>query len=184
MVFTAYYNKENSTVIIATKTVENPSIETVGNVTVLRNDNEVVGLNIKTDREFSSHLIDANEFAAEIKEYYGDVEIEFPFVYGEIMTCEAHPKSTKLQICQIDIAQEELVQIVCGAANCAAGNMAIVARVGAVMPTGMSIVPSKLIDVASSGMLCSNYELGLEQVAKKGIALFSIDEKTKGAAIL
>ncbi len=184
MVFTAYYNKENSTVIIATKTVTNPQVEVFDNVTVLRSDDEVVGLNIKTDREFTSHLIDANEFANEIKKYYGDVTIEFPFVYGEIVTCEAHPKSTKLQICQIDINQDELVQIVCGAANCAANNMAIVARVGAVMPTGMNIVPSKLIDVDSSGMLCSNYELGIEKEMKKGIALFDLNTKVKGAAII
>ncbi len=184
MIFTAYYNKENQTVIIATKTVTNPTVKTEGNITVLSKGDEVVGLNIKTEREFTSHLIDANEFKEEIQQYYGEVEIEFPFVYGEITSCEAHPKSTKLQVCQIDIAQDELVQIVCGAANCAANNLAIVARVGAVMPTGMNIVPSKLIDVDSAGMLCSNYELGIEKEIKKGIALFDLRSKIKGEAIL
>lgn len=184
MIFTAYYNQENQTVIIATKTVNEPEVTTEGNITVLRQGQTVVGLNIKTERQFNSHLIDANEFATEIKKYYGDVIIEAPFVYGKISSCEPHPKSKKLQICQVDIAEEQMVQIVCGAANCAADNIAIVARVGAVMPTGMNITPSKLIDIDSAGMLCSNYELGLEQEMKKGIALFDLDSKTIGKAII
>lgn len=183
MILTGYYNKKNKMVIITKKNVENPVVETFGNVTVMKKEDEVVALNIKTDREFTSHMVDVNEFADELKEYFGIEKAEAPFVYGEIVTCEAHPKSKKLQICQININEEENLQIVCGAANCAAGNIAIVARVGAVMPTGMYIGASKLIDVDSAGMLCSDYELGFSAEAKKGITLFAIGEKEIGSKI-
>ncbi len=183
MVLTGYYNKENKTVIIVKKNVENPTVEIKNDVTILSKDNEVVGLNIKTEKEYNSHLVDLNQYQEIIAEYMGINEIEAPFVYGEIVSCEKHPKSEKLQICQINVGKTENIQIVCGASNCTDQKIAIVAMVGAVMPTGMAIVPSKLIDVPSNGMLCSEYELGLVSEMKKGIKLFDLGEKTIGTMI-
>ncbi len=183
MVLTGYYNQENKTVVIIKKNVENPTIKTKGDITILSNDNEVVGLNIKVNQDHSSHIVDLSEYQAVINEYFGVTKIENPFIYGEIISCEKHPKSEKLQICQINVNQEEPIQIVCGASNCVAGKIAIVAMVGAVMPTGLQITSSKLIDVPSEGMLCSEYELGLVSEMKKGIKLFELGEKTIGEMI-
>ncbi len=183
MVLTGYYNKANKTVIITKKNVENPEVKIVDNVTILAKDGEVVGLNIKTEREFTNHIVDLRAFASEIKTYMDIEEYSAPFVYGKIVSCEKHPKSEKLQICQIDVNQDELIQIVCGASNCQADNIAIVAMVGAIMPTGLAIVPSKLIDVPSNGMLCSEYELGLISEKKKGIKLFELGTKEIGQMI-
>ncbi len=183
MILTGYYNKKNKVVVITKKNVDNPAVETIGNVTIMKKNEEVVALNIKTEREFTSHMVDVNEFAKEIKTYFKIEDAQAPFVYGKIIKCEAHPKSNKLQVCEIDINQAENLQIVCGASNCTADKIAIVARVGAVMPTGMYIGASKLIDVDSAGMLCSEYELGFTSEAKKGIALFEIGEKEIGSKI-
>ena len=40
---------------------------------------------------------------------------------GQVMTCEAHPNSDHLHICQVDLGDGQLTQIVCGAPNVAAG---------------------------------------------------------------
>ena len=38
-------------------------------------------------------------------------------VVGEVKECVPHPNSDHLSICQVDIGEEELSQIVCGAPN-------------------------------------------------------------------
>ena len=51
-------------------------------------------------------------------------------VVGHVLECVKHPDATKLNICQVDIGKE-IVQIVCGAKNVAAGQYVPVAVVGA-----------------------------------------------------
>ena len=74
-----------------------------------------------------------------------------------------HPDADKLRICQVDDGSGELLQIVCGAPNAAAGIKVPLARVGAELPGGMKIGVAKMRGVKSSGMLCSARELGLSQ---------------------
>lgn len=75
----------------------------------------------------------------------------------------------KLNVCQVDVG-DEVLQIVCGAKNIAAGQNVVVAKVGAVMPSGMIIKDAELRGVPSSGMICSERELGLtDSEEKKGI---------------
>lgn len=91
-----------------------------------------------------------------------------PFVVGYVQSCEPHPDSDHLHVCQVDIGTEKL-QIVCGAANVREGLYVAVAKIGALMPSGKRIVPSVLRKVASEGMLCSARELYFTSMAKKGI---------------
>ena len=84
-------------------------------------------------------------------------------VVGRVVACEKHPDADKLNVCQVDVGSETR-QIVCGAANVAAGQFVPVAVVGAVMPGGLEIKPVKLRGVDSAGMICSATELGLPKV--------------------
>ncbi|MDX1497239.1 MAG: phenylalanine--tRNA ligase subunit beta, partial [Salinisphaeraceae bacterium] len=86
-------------------------------------------------------------------------------VVAEVTAVEAHPDADKLRICQVNDGSGEVLQIVCGAANVAAGMRVPLARIGAVLPNGMKIKPAKLRSVESSGMLCSAVELGLAEQA-------------------
>src|SRR5690606_31630774 len=52
-------------------------------------------------------------------------------VVGHVLSCEEHPNSDHLKICQVDVGEEEPIQIICGAPNVAAGQKVIVALVGA-----------------------------------------------------
>ncbi len=172
MIVSTYYNKENDVVLMAT-TKKHNQVESNGNVTVLKSGEETVGVNgFSLDLDLQVGLNDSNLMPEELKSMF-DGQIENPFEVGLIESLEKHPKSEKLNVCQVKL-NSGTTQIVCGASNVSAGIKVIVAKVGAVMPNGMSIVPSKLIDVPSNGMICSLRELGREQV-NPGIEILGDD---------
>ncbi|MCE4964356.1 phenylalanine--tRNA ligase subunit beta [Staphylococcus haemolyticus] len=82
-------------------------------------------------------------------------------VVGYIQSKEKHPDADKLNICQVDIGEEEPVQIVCGAPNVDAGQHVIVAKVGGRLPGGIKIKRAKLRGERSEGMICSLQEIGI-----------------------
>ena len=82
-------------------------------------------------------------------------------VVGYVVEREKHPDADKLSVCKVDVGGEELLQIVCGAKNVAAGQKVPVATVGAVLPGDFHIKKAKLRGVESQGMICSAKELGL-----------------------
>ena len=107
-----------------------------------------------------------------------DVDFTPKFVVGYVEQKEKHPNADKLNICTVDVGSEKL-QIVCGAQNVEAGQKVVVAKVGAVMPSGMIIRDAELRGVASSGMICSAKELNLPDAPEeKGILVLSADAVT------
>ena len=90
-------------------------------------------------------------------------------VIGQVKTIEKHPDAEKLVICQVDVGQPELVQIVTGAPNVFEGaKVPVVLDGGRVAgghdgtrtPGGIKIKKGKLRGVESFGMMCSIEELG------------------------
>ncbi|GAF13430.1 phenylalanyl-tRNA synthetase beta chain [Bacillus sp. JCM 19045] len=105
-------------------------------------------------------------------------------VVGYVMDKQQHPDADKLNVCQVDIGDEEPVQIVCGAPNVDSGQFVAVAKVGARLPGGMKIKKAKLRGQVSQGMICSLQELGIENklVPKQyaeGIYVFPQTETVK-----
>ncbi len=84
-------------------------------------------------------------------------------VVGHVLAREQHPDADKLSVCRVDAGQDEELQIVCGAANVAAGMKVPVALVGATLPGDFKIKKAKLRGVQSLGMICSASELGLAE---------------------
>ncbi len=82
-------------------------------------------------------------------------------VVAQIASIAPHPQADRLRVCQVDTGDGQLLQIVCGAANARAGLKTALAKIGAQLPTGLTIKPAKLRGVESQGMLCSATELGL-----------------------
>jgi phenylalanyl-tRNA synthetase beta chain len=87
-------------------------------------------------------------------------------VIGQVISCERHPDADKLTICQVDVAQDELLNIVCGAPNVAPGQKVPVALVGCTLypsgaDEGFTIKKAKIRGVESFGMICAEDELGL-----------------------
>ena len=85
-------------------------------------------------------------------------------VVARIVEAVRHPEADRLQICQVDAGQGQLLQIVCGAPNARPGLVAPLALVGAQIGT-LKISAAKLRGVDSNGMLCSAKELGLDSDA-------------------
>ena len=90
-------------------------------------------------------------------------------VIGQVKKIERHPDADKLVICQVDIGEPELTQIVTGAANVFEGAKVPVVldggRVagghdGTKTPGGIKIKKGKLRGIESNGMMCSIEELG------------------------
>ncbi len=82
-------------------------------------------------------------------------------VVARIVECAKHPEADRLQVCQVDAGQGELLQIVCGAPNARPGLVAPLATIGTTVGT-LTIKAAKLRGVASNGMLCSAKELGID----------------------
>ncbi len=81
---------------------------------------------------------------------------------GRVVECGQHPDADKLRVTKVDVGEAELLDIVCGAANCRQGLKVAVATVGAVLPGDFKIKKAKLRGQPSHGMLCSFSELGID----------------------
>ena len=80
---------------------------------------------------------------------------------GQVVSVEPHPDADKLRCCKVDVAGDELLSIVCGAANVRQDLKIPVAVVGSVLPGNFKIKKAKLRGVESFGMLCGASEIGL-----------------------
>lgn len=88
-------------------------------------------------------------------------------VAGYVKTCEQHPNADKLNLCEVDIGEDDNLQIICGANNIDTGQKVVVAKPGAVLPGDFKIKQVKLRGIESNGMICSLQELS---VADKFVA--------------
>ena len=86
-------------------------------------------------------------------------------VVGHVITCEQHPNADRLKVTTVDVGTENLLQIVCGAANVATNQKVLVATIGTTLydKNGESFIikKGKIRDVESHGMICAEDELGL-----------------------
>lgn len=190
-----FYNKNGigDTLIIALTDIENRTYERKGNVAKIfdQDSGTVAGYNIfsiseqlQIDAVGQVELTEALiEKINEIIKQNGfddqlDADLSPKFVVGYVETKEKHPNADKLSICTVNVGAEQL-QIVCGAPNVDAGQKVVVAKVGAVMPSGLVIKDAELRGVASSGMICSARELALPNAPEEKGILVLADEEYK-----
>ena len=85
-------------------------------------------------------------------------------VIAEVLTCDAHPNSDHLHVTTVNIGDGNAIQVVCGAANVAAGQKVVLATVGTTLYSGeesFQIKKSKIRGEESFGMICAEDEIGL-----------------------
>ena len=86
-------------------------------------------------------------------------------VVAEVVECGKHPDADKLHVTKVNAGTGELLQIVCGAPNVAAGQKVLLATIGTrlVFSNGeeVKIKKSKIRGIESFGMICAEDELGL-----------------------
>ena len=157
-------------------------------VVEIKKENEVVGYNIfnvsnNVTINDNGHIKLTTELIKDLQQliteagfdYQLDTDVSPKFVVGYVETKEKHPNADKLSVLNVNVGTEKL-QIVCGAPNVESGQKVVVAKVGAVMPSGMVIKDAQLRGVDSSGMICSMKELNLPNAPKeKGIMVLNDD---------
>lgn len=97
-------------------------------------------------------------------------------VVGHIVEYGQHPDADKLSLLKVEVGEATPLQIICGAPNHKLGDKVIVAKIGAILPGNFKIKKAKVRGVESSGMLCSEVELGIGTEAD-GITILSKDAK-------
>lgn len=191
----AFYNKQGIgdvlLVQLQTETPEKIKTEDNGDVTLIKDGSgKIAGFNLFNASQYISlpetGTIDVSEqLVTELQnaleknsiDFLLEVDLTPKFVVGFVDSMEKHPNADKLNVCQVNVGTEQL-QIVCGAPNVAAGQKVVVAKVGAVMPSGLLIKDAELRGVASSGMICSAKELALPDAPEeKGILVLDDDEE-------
>ena len=90
-------------------------------------------------------------------------------VVGKILEVLPHPNADKLRVCKVDIADDEIHDIVCGGSNLEAGMLVVVACPGSFVKwhgegEPVEIKNTKLRGVASFGMICASVEVGLAEL--------------------
>ena len=82
-------------------------------------------------------------------------------VVAEVVECYDHPDSDHLHITKLNTGAPDLLQVVCGAPNVAAGQKVLLATVGTKLGEDFKIKKSKIRGVESNGMICAEDELGI-----------------------
>ncbi|MEI2710510.1 MAG: phenylalanine--tRNA ligase subunit beta [Chitinophagaceae bacterium] len=106
-------------------------------------------------------------------------------VIGEVLSCEPHANADKLKVTSVNIGAAEPLQVVCGAANVAAGQKVVVATVGTtIYPIGgepLTMRVAKIRGVESYGMICAEDEIGIG-TNHDGIMVLPTDTKVGSLA--
>ena len=101
-------------------------------------------------------------------------------IVGEVMQCDKHPGADRLSLCKVNSGSGELLQIVCGAPNVAAGQKVMLAPVGTKLTPfsgePFEIKKSKIRGEVSEGMLCAEDEVGMG-TSHAGLLILPADSK-------
>ena len=99
-------------------------------------------------------------------------------IIGEVLSCVSHPNADKLNITTVNLGDDNVRQIVCGAPNVATGQKVVVAPVGStVYPLSgdpFKIKEAKIRGELSEGMICAEDEIGLGK-SHDGIMVLASD---------
>lgn len=189
-----FYNQNGvGDVLLVQMTTERPEdreIEKMKDITLIKDaaTDKIIAMNVFNASKYVNveavgQVETTKEIVAQLQEVLKtngvelelDVDFSPKFVIGHVIEKEKHPNADKLSICKVDVGTETL-QIVCGAPNVEKDQKVVVAKVGAVMPSGMVIKDAELRGIASSGMICSAKELGIPNApVEKGIMVLAED---------
>ena len=122
-------------------------------------------LQLDIDPEHVSHILTDCGLEVEGIDHFESLKGGLKGVFiGEVITCEKHPDSDHLSVTTVNIGKPELLHIVCGASNVAAGQKVLVATIGTILYKGteaFEIKKSKIRGEVSEGMICAEDELGI-----------------------
>lgn len=138
-------------------------------------------ININQSAEEVAELLTSSGLEVESIEAFESIKGGLKgIVIGEVVEKEKHPDADKLSLTKVNVGGPELLSIVCGAPNVAAGQKVLVATIGAKLhpTTGepFEIKKSKIRGAVSEGMICAEDEIGLG-TSHDGILILPADAK-------
>jgi phenylalanyl-tRNA synthetase beta chain len=123
-------------------------------------------LPVKIEPERLSKILTSIGLEVESLEKYESVKGSLKgLIVGEVIECLQHPNADKLKLTKVNIGAADLLEIVCGASNVAAGQKVIVATVGTtihpIKGDSSTMKVAKIRGEESHGMICAEDEIGL-----------------------
>jgi phenylalanyl-tRNA synthetase beta chain len=123
-------------------------------------------LPVTIDPERLSRILTSVGLEVEKMEHFEEIKGGLKgLVIGEVLEAEQHPNADKLKLTKVNIGRGQVLQIVCGAPNVAAGQKVVVATMGTtIYPASgepMTMKNAKIRGVESQGMICAEDEIGL-----------------------
>ena len=137
------------------------------------------------DHEKISNILTSIGLEVESMEHFESIKGGLEgLVVGEVKESVQHPGADKLKLTKVDTGNGELLQIVCGAPNVAAGQKVIVATIGTtifpVKGDAITMKKAKIRGEESFGMICAEDEIGIGE-SHDGIVILPGDLKTGSA---
>ncbi|MGV3528514.1 MAG: phenylalanine--tRNA ligase subunit beta [Flavisolibacter sp.] len=122
-------------------------------------------LPVKVDPERLSRILTSVGLEVEKMETFDEVKGGLKDLWiGEVIDVQQHPNADKLKLTKVKVG-DELLQIVCGAPNVAAGQKVVVAKVGTtIYPVNHEPITMKVAKIRgeeSYGMICAEDEIGV-----------------------
>lgn len=135
----------------------------------------------RIDHEKISSILTSIGLEVESLEHYESVKGGLAgLVVGEVKECVQHPGADKLKLTKVDTGDGNLLQIVCGAPNVAAGQKVIVAAIGTTIHPlkgdAITMKKAKIRGEESFGMICAEDEIGLGE-SHEGIVVLPAELK-------
>ena len=97
-------------------------------------------------------------------------------IVAEVLSCEKVTGADKLNLCSVNLGNNNIVNIICGASNVRVGIKVACATVGAILPNNFIITKREMRGITSNGMICSAEELGLKEL-NDGILILPSESK-------
>ena len=130
----------------------------------------------ESPQEISEILTSTGLEVEGVKEFYSSFD---KLLIGKVVKLEKHPNADRLQIAKVNVGTSTK-QIICGAKNIKINMHVVVALPGCTITNfrgeSLKINNVKIRDVKSEGMLCSEFEFGLNN-NNDGIAVIPEDSK-------
>ena len=136
-------------------------------------------IHLKSKKKESQIIDKLNNIGLEVEKIEPIKNELSDFIIAKIIKADKHPNADRLKLCEVDVGENKIVKVVCGAPNAKDGLLTIYAPPGSVIPkNGMKLEVSKIRGETSYGMLCSESELKLSDESEGIIELnFKNDNK-------
>ena len=138
-------------------------------------------IHLKSKKKESQIIDKLNNIGLEVEKIEPIKNELSDFIIAKIIKANKHPNADRLKLCEVDIGENKIVKVVCGAPNAKDGLLTIYAPPGSVIPkNGMKLEVSKIRGETSYGMLCSESELKLSDESEGIIELNSNNDNKIG----